>query len=91
MELRELREIGFEPLPHFTVGANLNYDLGRRRFLSISCLGTPNEMLCVGEIDKSDEMKVTDMVVLHNFDYDGYLTIEKVKSLITGIVGRKFE
>ena len=30
------------------------------------------------ESDK-DRKKVTDIVVLHNYDYDGYLTLERLK------------
>lgn len=75
--------IGFEKLPHFTVADNLIYKLGRNRHLSIGCLGTPNETLFICESDPSDYRKITDVICLHNFDYDGYLTKSKLETLIT--------
>lgn len=91
MDLRtQILDLGFKELPHFTIGKNLVYDLGRNRQLSISSLSTPNEMLCVGEL-KTESKEYSDIICLHNYDYDGFLSLEKLKSLITGIVGKKFE
>ncbi len=75
--------IGFQEIPHMTVMNSVIYPLGRRRHLSVGCAGTPNEMLFICETDDKDETKVTDLICLHNYDYDGFLTIEKVKSLIS--------
>ena len=80
-------EIGFKKIPHFTIANSVVYDLGRNRQLSAGCVGTPNEMLWICEIDEKDNMKVTDLVCLHNWDYDKELTIEKVKTLIKTICG----
>lgn len=91
MTNQDLIDIGFEKIPHFTVGNTVIYDLGRRRSLSASCVGTPNEMLWVCAIDKEDEKVITDLVCLHNYDYDGYLTIEKVKTLIDNICDKNFK
>lgn len=85
MTNEDLIAIGFKPIPHFTITSSVIYDLGRNRQLSAGCVGTPNEMLWICEIDKDDNKKVTDLVCLHNWDYDGELTVEKVKALINVI------
>ena len=79
---QQLLSIGFKEIPHFTIGNNLNYDLGRFRQLSLSSIETPCEMMFITQIDDENPKKITDLVVLHNYDYDGYLTFEKVESLI---------
>ncbi|WP_440880664.1 hypothetical protein [Tenacibaculum sp. C7A-26P2] len=78
----ELKEIGFKELSHFAIGNPLNYNFSRGRFLSISCIGTPNEMMVIGQKDDDASNEVTDLVVLHNWDYDNFLKIDKVKSII---------
>lgn len=83
----DLLGVGFEKIPHFTITNALIYKLGRHRYLSVGCVGTPNEMLWICETDDQDQRKVTDLVCLHNWDYDGYLTIDKVKGLINLITG----
>ena len=42
------------------------------------------------EIDEDDNRKITDIICLHNYDYDKFLTEEKVKSIISSINGRIF-
>ena len=83
MTNQDLLDIGFKEIPTFTIGKNVIYDLGRHRQLSASCVGTPNEMLCITEVDSEDEQKVTDIICLHNWDFDGELKIEKVKAIIS--------
>ena len=85
----DLLNIGFEKIKHFTIMNSCTYDLGRRRFLSASCVGTPNENMCIYEVDRDNNVEITNLVCLHNWDYDGFLTIEKVKSLIEAITGKK--
>ena len=77
MTNEDLINIGFTCVPHFTVGNNVIYNLGRERHLSASSVGTPNEMLFI--VDQSEQENV---IVLWNYDYDGPLTIEKVKQLL---------
>lgn len=79
----EVLKLGFEEIPHFTVTNSMHYDLGRNRWLSIGDLGNPNEMLFIYECDEEDNRIITDIVVLHNYDYDGYLTVEKLSLLLT--------
>lgn len=80
-----LLEIGFEKLPHFTIQNAFIYKLGRNRHLSIGNVGTPNEILYICETDENNYKKITDLVCLHNYDYDGYLSKSKLKTLINSI------
>ena len=84
MTNQDLVELGFKELPHFTIGNVVNYDLGRERMLSASDVGNPNEMLY---IIQSTDSHIEDAVCIHNWDYDGYLTREKLVSLITALSG----
>ena len=77
-----LLNLGFKNLPNFTIGNIMTYALTRNRSLSISSAGTPNEMLTINEHDRNDYKKITDIVVLHNYDYDKYLTESKLNNLI---------
>lgn len=77
-----ISELGFKGLPHYTVTGTMIFELGRNRHLSIGSIGTPNEMLFICEVDNKDNSKVTDAVCLHNYDYDGYLTKEKLQTII---------
>lgn len=72
--------LGFAELPHKTIGNSLVLDVGRRRYLSLSDLGNPNCMLFLGE--KGDDGEVSDLICLHNWDYDKELTVEKLERVI---------
>jgi hypothetical protein len=80
-----LIDIGFNEIPHYTVSGSLIYPLGRHRHLSVACVGSPNEMLFISESDHQDEKHITDIICLHNYDYDGYLTIKKILDIINSI------
>lgn len=60
---------------------SLKYHLPRCRFISIFSVGTPNEVvfLCSGYADSGG---VDDLVCVHNFDYDGTLSRDKIDYLI---------
>ena len=92
MTRQELLDIGFNELPHFTVMNSIVYDLGRKRFLSVSGLGTPNEMIFIQQVDYKDvqEKNITDLIVFKNYDYDGCTNIETLKLIITAFTGRIF-
>ncbi len=77
-----LLSVGFKPLPHFTVGDSMLFDLGRRRHLSVGSAGTPNEVVFICQVDPSNPKNITDLVCLHNYDYDGFLTEDRVVSLL---------
>jgi hypothetical protein len=85
-----LINLGFEEIPHFTITNNLIYDLGRNRHLSFGSIGTPNEMLFICETEEHNPQKIEGLIVLKNYDYDGYTTIENIKDIITAITGRIF-
>lgn len=75
-------ELGFKELPHFTVGNSLIYLINRNRYLSIGSVGTPNEMLFIYSVDYNNPKEITDIITLHNYDYEGYLSEEKLLDLI---------
>ncbi len=85
----QLKQLGFESLPHFNIGNSLIYQLGRRRHLSFANIATPNEMLFICELDADDDKKINDLICLRNYDYDGYTSIERIKLLITAIKTEK--
>ena len=82
MTREELISIGFKEIPHFTIMNSLIYDLGRNRQLSIGDIGNPNEMVYLCERDYDDPRKITDLVCIRNYDYDGYTELEDIKLLI---------
>jgi hypothetical protein len=78
----QLLYLGFTKIPHFTIGDNRIKDLGRNRYISLSSLGTPNEMIFLCYKEDSDETTGTDdLINLHNFDYDGYITFKRLKQI----------
>lgn len=83
MTKEEVLKLGFKELPHFTITSSLVYDLGRNRHLSLDCVGTPNEMLFISEVNEEHSKFIDDAVVLSNYDYDGYLTLEKLTLLLS--------
>lgn len=80
--VRRLIKLGFKESPHLILTNNLIYDLGRNRQLSFSCIGTPNEMLFLCELNEEDNRKIDDLICLRNYDYDGYTTVEEIEQLI---------
>lgn len=80
---QQLLEMGFiRNVAKPNVVLFFRYYLGRGRFLSASGLGTGNESvwLCSKE-DENNEV-IDDLICVHNYDYDGELTKEKMKYLI---------
>ena len=82
MERQDFLDLGFTELPHFTIGSSLTYDFGRNRYLSASSVGSPNEMIFIYEISKNNPNEITDVICIHNYDYNGYMTKEKLVKLI---------
>lgn len=72
---------GFENIKHYTVTNSMVLNIGRNRQLSIGYIGTPNEMLFLCEVDNYDMKNITDIIVLHNFDYDGKLYLHKLMNV----------
>lgn len=82
MNNEDLISIGFEQIPHFTIGNVVEFNLDEHRTISASSVGTPNEMVFICEHDHTDHTKITDLVRIHNYDYNGYLTLEKIQGII---------
>lgn len=78
----ELLKLGFKEMPHFTVANSLIYDIGRKRHLSFGCVDTPNEMIFLCQMDEDNDKKISDLICLHNYDHDGYISIDDVKFLM---------
>lgn len=70
-----LLNLGFKEKRFFPLLSVFVLDLGRGRKLELCNPATPNEMLLLTSVP-------TDQAVLHNWDYDGPLTQEKVKTLL---------
>lgn len=87
MTKEELIKMGFKEIPHFTITDSVIFDLGRNRHLSVGCIGTPNEMVFLCETDSDDSTIITDLICVHNYDYDGYIKRRKVASLVNIITG----
>lgn len=85
---KELIKLGFEELPHKTLGNFLIYKIiskhNKTRIISIGFLQTPNEIVSIGEL-KSNNLDYEDLTVISNFDYDGYITLERIVFLLKGL------
>lgn len=79
MNREEVIALGFVPLSTYTIMNSLTYDLGRHRFLSVGSVGTPNEMVFIYERDPVNPKTILELIPLHNYDYDGQLTEERLK------------
>lgn len=79
----EAQALGFQEVGHYTVANSLLFDLGRNRHLSYGCLGTPNETLWLCEVNPQQPREITEIICLHNYDYDGYLTVERLQQLLS--------
>ena len=77
----DLVSMGFKEASHFTAGNSLNLSLGRNRYLSAMCVGQGNEAVFICEKSKIGN-HYTDLICIHNRDYDGFITMEKLKALI---------
>lgn len=75
-----LLKCGFEKITHYTVMNNMTFDLDRNRYLSIGCVGTPNETLWLTSVEKG---LTEDLICLHNFDYDGKLYLHKLQNIVS--------
>jgi hypothetical protein len=74
-----LIERGFKSKPNLVLGKIFWLSVGRDREISVSCIGTPNEMMVLNE---KEGFRLT-CIVIHNYDYDGFLTEQKLDALIS--------
>jgi len=86
-----LLSVGFIKQPNFTITNSLLLDLGRNRFFSIGSISGPNEMMFLTEMNNENPKICENLIVIHNYDYDGYLTKERVKQLFFGITGKQID
>lgn len=80
-----LLKSGFEKVATYNIMGSLFIDLGRRRQLSVACVGTPNELVTLYEIDSEDKQKINDLVILRNYDYDGKTYLHDLQNIIHSI------
>lgn len=84
LTLESVKALGFKEMPHFTIMNSLVLNVGRNRQLSLGNLETPNEMLFLSEVDDENKpTKILDTIVLSNYDYDGYLTIDNLRLILS--------
>ena len=79
---QQLCELGFTKPNKNKLEISYKYHLGRRRLISARCLGTGNESMWLCYKEDMDGEVIDDLICLHNVDYDGQLTISKVKHLV---------
>ena len=79
---QQLCEMGFRKPNRSKLEVSYKYPLGRGRFLSAMCLCTPNESVWLCYKGDEGSTEIGDLICMHNYDYDGELTKEKVKYLI---------
>ena len=76
---QQLCEMGFRKPNRSKLEVSYKYPLGRGRFLSAMCLGTPNESVWLCYKGDEGSTEIADLICMHNYDYDGELTKEKEK------------
>lgn len=83
-----LLKAGGYKLPHMTVTDSVLFDIGRDRILSIGCIEDCNQMAWLQHIEGK---KVTDLVCIHNYDYDGWLYLHTFQNLFKSLTGKELE
>ena len=81
MNKETLLEKHFIETPRLVLGSVFVLDVGRDRHITIGSLATPNEVVFLNQKDKNSG--ITDFVCIHNFDYDGWLTEDKLNAIIS--------
>lgn len=81
MKKEYLIQKGFVEEPHKVLTSVFVLDVGRSRKIKIGSFHTPNEVVFISQTDYNS--KKEDLVCVHNFDYDGYLTELKLNIIIS--------
>lgn len=85
-----LLKCGFEKIPHFNIGNASIKHIGRDRHISISSVGTPNEIIAL--VDQSGEdIANSDVIIVKNYDYDGYTNLHQLQNLYFALTGEELE
>jgi len=82
---------GGKRLPFPSILNPLIFDIGRNRILSCGCVGTPNEMIWICEVNATDSQKIDDLVCVHNYDYDGYMPVHRFQNIHHSLTGKELE
>lgn len=83
-----LLKCGFENTPHFTVTDSKTLDIGRRRLLSIGSVEDCNQMMFIQSIHND---KITDLVCVHNYDYNGWLHLHQLQNIYFSLTGEELK
>ena len=83
-----LLKFGFEKLNHFTVHNPIHIELGRQRKLIVCSVGTPNEMVYI-DFEGEDNGSSRDLIVLKNYDYDGFTHVHQLQNLYFALTGEE--
>ena len=65
------------------------FEIGRNRVISIGNIGTGNEAIWLCEIDPNIENRITDLVCIHNFDYDGKIMLHKFQNIFHSLTNEE--
>lgn len=77
-----LLKMGFKLVETAIITRTMQIDLGRDRWLSVSCTGTPNEAVYLSE---EEAPVVKDIICLRNYDYDGKTYVHDIQNLFQDI------
>ena len=81
-----LLKCAFQALPYFTVTNSHMISLGRERWLSIGDTENANQMVWLQHIERRN---VTDLVCVHNYDYDGRMALHQLQNLYYSLTGEE--
>lgn len=84
-----LLRLGGEKVPHFTVSNSIIIKTKRNQQLSFGCVGTPNFMVFLQELDPDNEDKITDSIPIHNWDYDKDMYVHQLQNLFFALTGEE--
>ncbi|MDE5530452.1 hypothetical protein KRE43_12755 [Elizabethkingia meningoseptica] len=84
-----LLKLGGKKIPHFTVTNSIIIKTKRNQQLSFSCVGTPNFMVFLQEIDPDNENKITDLIPIHNWDYDKDMYVHQFQNIYFALNGEE--
>jgi len=85
-----LISIGFKAIQKKTVMDSVIFDLGRNRHISVDLVGTISEKVFLCEVNHINPNEITDIICIHNYNYEGYLTEKKIMSLVNILSGKDF-
>lgn len=83
-----LIKLGFKKEPYAIITNSYYLNVGRNRVMSVACVGTPNEMVFLSDVDNSENpTKVLNVIVLKNWDYDKATYVHHLQNLHYAITG----